>query len=206
MNIRIFIYFIKKENHIFSWGNRKDGRLGLDSIFDDNSTNNSSICLPKPIFGSLHLVSDMSAKHWNSIIIAEKELNAKPVRSVSYADYMRKASFSNQSPSSGIGSEINAEQLNQVESVYQNYLEQNSASRDEVNRNQESTFQKRVFNNQMNDSTGMPEWLKKDLEDADFIPIEALDKKESVKAESIPEEQNSNPINVKFLFNYRMVK
>ena len=42
------------ENHVFSWGNRKDGRLGLDSVFLEGNVSS-----PRPIFGSLHLVSDL---------------------------------------------------------------------------------------------------------------------------------------------------
>lgn len=141
------------EKHVFSWGNRNDGRLGLDFGL---STNTNFVCLPKPIFGSLYLVSEMCSRNWNSVIIAEKELDSKLLKSVSYVDFGKDTS-DKASLKSEPGDENDT-----------NYVD-------------ESTCQKRDFNlyNAGDTSEDIPEWLKKDFEDADFIPIEALERSSS---------------------------
>ena len=151
-----------QENHVFSWGNCKDGRLGLDLTVNRIDTN--TICLPRPIFGSLYLVSDMCSRFWNSIIIAEQVIDAKAVRSISH----NKSAISSS----------NVTKMNSlIDSDY-------------------GTFEKYDVNNEVFDvkikvslfdnipqcsqvarsiaSSNMPEWLKNDLQDADFIPIDAL--------------------------------
>ena len=58
------------ENQIYSWGNGESGRLG--GTFSDQGTGPNKACtaLPRPIFGSMHVVSSVSCRHWNSLIIA----------------------------------------------------------------------------------------------------------------------------------------
>ncbi|RNA10655.1 serine threonine- kinase Nek9 [Brachionus plicatilis] len=159
------------EKHIFSWGNRNDGRLGLDY---GSSSSSGTVCLPKPIFGSLYLVSEMCSRNWNSVIIAEKELDSKLLKSVSYVDFMKDSS-------------------DKVS------LKSESGENNECG--DESTCQKRDFNMfdcyETNDD--VPEWLKKDFEDADFIPIEALERSSSrqdiLKEASSLEKKNPHEIN-----------
>ncbi|XP_012945754.1 serine/threonine-protein kinase Nek9 [Aplysia californica] len=69
------------ENQIYSWGNGESGRLGAN--FTDQGIGPNSMCtaFPRPIFGSMHLVSCMSCRHWNTLIIAEKVLNQKTLKS-----------------------------------------------------------------------------------------------------------------------------
>jgi hypothetical protein len=119
----------------------------------------------------------MKARNWNSIIIAEQILNTKPVRSVSYVNYMRKTTND--------GSYLLAS--NQSES----YNDENNFNFVEntkfyLGNDEETAPQQRFFapphaatvEPSKNDETeGMPDWLKKDMEDADFIPIEALENK-----------------------------
>ena len=142
-----------KEKHIFSWGNRSDGRLGLDFSFSSSS---SLVCLPKPIFGSLYLVSEMFSRNWNSVIIAEKELDTKLLKSVSYVDFAKDAS----------------DKIS---------LKSESGENNEYDCIDELTCPQRDFNmlDGCDTSNDVPEWLKKDFEDADFIPIEALDRSSS---------------------------
>ncbi|RUS71597.1 hypothetical protein EGW08_020641 [Elysia chlorotica] len=68
------------ENQIYSWGNGESGRLG--GTFSDQGTGPNRACtaLPRPIFGSMHDVSSVSCRHWNSLIIAEKVLNQKTLK------------------------------------------------------------------------------------------------------------------------------
>jgi hypothetical protein len=182
------------ENHIFSFGNRKDGRLGLESGNIDLETN-TLCCLPKPIFGSLHLVSDMSSKGWNSIIIAEKILNTKPVRNISYMNLVRR----NLNTNSGSDNESGAESF-QIVSSSSDYDSSNQLNMNNYNLYDEITNQqeRNLINNvcesfednnfyeqkiiedngsfsQIDDD--VPDWLKKESENADFIPLQVLEQK-----------------------------
>ncbi|CAL1543886.1 unnamed protein product, partial [Lymnaea stagnalis] len=69
------------ENQIYSWGNGESGRLG--GMFTDQGIGPNGMCtaLPRPIFGSMHVVSCLSCRHWNTLIIAEKVLNQKTLKS-----------------------------------------------------------------------------------------------------------------------------
>lgn len=171
------VHFKPIENHVFSWGNRKDGRLGLDSTFDHSAC----VCVPKPMFGSLHQVSGMDARGWNSIIIAEQILNFKPVRSASFT---RKVTGSTSSslaatpatpPVGGIEPSIfedvsNSDSSNQESNKQATFEIQRPASI--LTREQSEPV---VF--EVGEETEfVPEWLKAEADGADFIPIDALNK------------------------------
>ncbi|XP_054423228.1 serine/threonine-protein kinase Nek9 isoform X1 [Pteronotus mesoamericanus] len=68
------------DNHIFAWGNGGNGRLAMTPT---ERTHGSDICTswPRPIFGSLHHVPDLSCRGWHTILIVEKVLNSKTIRS-----------------------------------------------------------------------------------------------------------------------------
>lgn len=59
--------FIQSDNQIFAWGNGGNGRLGMPA----DKRFGSEVCpaMPKPIFGSLHHVPDLSCRCWHTIII-----------------------------------------------------------------------------------------------------------------------------------------
>lgn len=153
------------ENQIFSWGNRKNGRLGIDSDVPEQN----SVPFPKPIFGCLHLVSDMASCYWNSIIIAEKILTTKPVRSISYAEYLRKGAQTPQEMS-------NENQGNFPSEVSTGFV----ANRFEQLKIDSPPIyvDKQNFNETTLNQT--PEWLKNDIESMDFIPMDALDRQEKL--------------------------
>jgi len=136
---------------VFSWGNRKDGRLGFVSSFDDGN----AICLPKPMFGSLYLVSEMCARYWNSIIIAEQIIDKKPVRSISCSEHSKHIEWSIKQDQNS-DSDLNL--------------------RDQIN---PDCIDLHGFSSQT--STDVPEWLKKDLENAEFISADVLNVKEKEK-------------------------
>jgi len=159
-------------NQIFSWGNRKNGRLGIDSDVPEDQ--NSSTPFPKPIFGSLHLVSDMSSCYWNSIIIAERELNTKPVRSISYADYLRTLSSRQDQNSLDSQSPISFTPESST-GLVANRFEGLKVDSPQVH------FQSNEFEANMSETT--PEWLKKDIIDMDFIPMEALYNENNIEKE-----------------------
>uniref|UniRef100_A0AAY5EZU0 non-specific serine/threonine protein kinase n=1 Tax=Electrophorus electricus TaxID=8005 RepID=A0AAY5EZU0_ELEEL len=68
-----------EDNQIFAWGNAGNGRLGMPA----DRGFGSEVCpaLPRPIFGSLHHVPDLSCRGWHTILIMEKVLNSKTIRS-----------------------------------------------------------------------------------------------------------------------------
>uniref|UniRef100_A0A8D0CH24 non-specific serine/threonine protein kinase n=1 Tax=Scleropages formosus TaxID=113540 RepID=A0A8D0CH24_SCLFO len=56
-----------EDNQIFAWGNAGNGRLGMPA----DKGFGSEVCpaLPRPIFGSLHHVPDLSCRGWHTILI-----------------------------------------------------------------------------------------------------------------------------------------
>lgn len=63
--------FSPLDNHIFAWGNGGNGRLAMTPT---ERAHSSDICTswPRPIFGSLHYVPDLSCRGWHTIIIVGK--------------------------------------------------------------------------------------------------------------------------------------
>lgn len=61
------VFVLPADNHIFAWGNAGNGRLGMPA----DKGFGSEVCpaMPRPIFGSLHHVPDLSCRGWHTIII-----------------------------------------------------------------------------------------------------------------------------------------
>lgn len=70
------------DNHIFAWGNGGNGRLAMTPT-ERAHTSDTCTSWPRPIFGSLHYVPDLSCRGWHTIIIVEKVINSKILRSSS---------------------------------------------------------------------------------------------------------------------------
>ena len=190
----LFTICSTSENLVFSWGCSKNGRLGIETSLG----NEANVCLPRTT--SLAYVSEMSAKHWNSIIIAEQIIDEKSVKSLSYADYMRKTNtkfcveneatncvrpFEDLSLKEQLKNIENNEKLSESQKIIDESIREN----------------KKVLEDSQ---TGVPDWLKKDLEDAEFIPIEAFQKNEPIsKNESIGKDKN---IKVRFVFYNNVFK
>lgn len=169
---------ISLENHVFSWGNRKDGRLGLDSTFISKE---EAICLPKPIFGSLYLVSDMCSKGWNSIIIAERIIEAKPVRSISYKSMVSVtatiAAVTEEAANANNNDFIDSDYGTYASNRYFDQINENNAQNEsdayELERSAHVIFDNMAFNDEKKSigSSNMPDWLRNDLKSAEYIPI-----------------------------------
>ncbi|XP_072166539.1 serine/threonine-protein kinase Nek9-like [Diadema setosum] len=67
------------DNLIFSFGNVDSGRLGHGDEL--TATVRKKSATPRPVFGSLHMVSGLSCRHWHTVIIVEKVLRSKTFRS-----------------------------------------------------------------------------------------------------------------------------
>lgn len=58
------------DNQVYSWGLNENGRLGVISDQGKGPGGSQCIALPKPIFGSLHRVSNISCHHWHACMVA----------------------------------------------------------------------------------------------------------------------------------------
>lgn len=66
----LMINFTLADNQIFSFGHVDSGRLGHGDDLTGSHKKKQSISTPKPVFGSLHMVSGLSCRYWHTIIIA----------------------------------------------------------------------------------------------------------------------------------------
>nr|XP_034964187.1 serine/threonine-protein kinase Nek9 isoform X1 [Zootoca vivipara] len=152
------------DNHIFAWGNGGNGRLAMTPT---ERAHSSDICTswPRPIFGSLHHVPDLSCRGWHTIIIVEKVINSKTIL---------------RSSSSGLS----------IGTVAQSSTAE-GGEEEESERDSETPDPSRGFRGTMEADHGMgdqisateavadisgassscPSWLRKELENAEFIPM-----------------------------------
>ena len=123
----------------------------------------------------------MNACHRNSIIIAERVINTKPVRSMSYMEYLRnRDTVSTATPS----------ELAQFEQSPLNFTPDSSTGLVE---NRFENFGSPPVSFEQMDSVSesvdeTPEWLKADIAGMDFIPIDALQGDRKVKAGELLEQ------------------
>ncbi|KAM4625355.1 serine/threonine-protein kinase Nek9 [Polymixia lowei] len=150
-----------EDNQIFAWGNAGNGRLGMPA----DKGFGSEVCpaLPRPIFGSLHHVPDLSCRAWHTILIMEKVLNSKTIRSNS----------SGLSIGSGLGHEAST---STVDLEMEPGTERECHDRG-LGGTVEADKEERLMEipmtsveNQTGDSS-CPFWLRKELQDAEFIPM-----------------------------------
>uniref|UniRef100_A0A3P9IZ44 non-specific serine/threonine protein kinase n=1 Tax=Oryzias latipes TaxID=8090 RepID=A0A3P9IZ44_ORYLA len=148
-----------EDNQIFAWGNAGNGRLGMppDKGFG------SEVCpaLPRPIFGSLHHVPDLSCRGWHTIIIMEKVLNSKTIRSNSSG---LSIGFGHDGSTSTVDLDLDPGSETECRG-------RSLGGTREVNVDG-CSMEAPVMSaaNQTGDSS-CPLWLQKELEDAEFIPM-----------------------------------
>ncbi|XP_073725913.1 serine/threonine-protein kinase Nek9 [Misgurnus anguillicaudatus] len=147
-----------EDNQIFAWGNAGNGRLGMppDKGFG------SEVCpaLPRPIFGSLHHVPDLSCRGWHTIIIMEKVLNSKTFRSNSSGLSIA----SGQSSTSSLGLETDSATDSELrEGMLGGTVEADMDDRG---------LQTPIFSmDSKTNESSCPSWLRKEMQDAEFIPM-----------------------------------
>ncbi|XP_075609978.1 serine/threonine-protein kinase Nek9 isoform X1 [Balearica regulorum gibbericeps] len=151
------------DNHIFAWGNGGNGRLARTST---ERAHGSDICTswPRPIFGSLHHVPDLSCRGWHTIIIVEKVLNSKTIRSNSSGLSIGTVA---QSCTTGGGEEEDNEQEAETPNPSGGFRGTMEADRELGG--WISTTEAKGGNSA--DSSSCPGWLRKELENAEFIPM-----------------------------------
>uniref|UniRef100_H3BFY4 non-specific serine/threonine protein kinase n=1 Tax=Latimeria chalumnae TaxID=7897 RepID=H3BFY4_LATCH len=153
-----FTIVATEDNHIFAWGNGGNGRLGMTPT--DGFGSEICTSLPRPIFGSLHSVPDLSCHGWHTILTVEKVLHSKTIRSNSSG-----LSMSPVTQSSTGGEEMESER--ELEPPNGNG---GSGETVEVDRGTGRFNSTEEPLNSMTESS-CPEWLLKELEDAEFIPM-----------------------------------
>ncbi|KAJ8396885.1 hypothetical protein AAFF_G00012080 [Aldrovandia affinis] len=149
-----------EDNQIFAWGNAGNGRLGMPA----DKGFGAEVCpaLPRPIFGSLHHVPDLSCQGWHTILIVEKVLNSKTIRSNS----------SGLSIGSGLGpsstSTVDLETEQNSEVGLRNGGSGGTVEADAEERGLETPMLSVQSNT---NGSSCPFWLRKELQDAEFIPM-----------------------------------
>ncbi|CAI9567233.1 unnamed protein product [Staurois parvus] len=148
------------DNHIFAWGNGGNGRLAMTP---NERPQGSDICTswPRPIFGSLHHVPELSCRGWNTILIVEKVLNSKTIRSNSSGLSIGTLA---QSCSSGGSAQV------EVDSARESLASEPSDGG--FRGTMEAEPETSPFNTTENmESSACPSWLRQELEEAEFIPM-----------------------------------
>lgn len=150
-----------EDNHIFAWGNAGNGRLGMPA----DKGFGSEVCpsMPRPIFGSLHHVPDLSCRGWHTIIIMEKVLNSKTIRSNS----------SGISIGSGLGQGASTSTVDlDIEPGSETECRDRGLGGTREDKTEECFMETSNMSlaSQSGDSS-CPLWLRKELENAEFIPI-----------------------------------
>ncbi|XP_036398835.1 serine/threonine-protein kinase Nek9 isoform X2 [Megalops cyprinoides] len=149
-----------EDNQIFAWGNAGNGRLGMPA----DKGFGAEVCpaLPRPIFGSLHHVPDLSCRGWHTILIVEKVLNSKTIRSNS----------SGLSIGSGLGqgssSTVDLDMEQDSEIGPRDGGSGGTVEADTEERGLETPMMSVQSNT---DDSSCPFWLRKELQDAEFIPM-----------------------------------
>lgn len=163
------------ENHVFAWGNRKDGRLGIEA-----SNEIPTVSSPKPVFGSLYYVNDISSSHWYSVIIAEILLEAKQVKSMAYHNQRRVE------PEQQQQNQARQNNYESLDSAYCTRSVSNQSSIRDFNDEQENEepigdVALKIPEEIVEESTEIPVWLKNDIAEAEFIPMDPTPKIESIE-------------------------
>ncbi|XP_061599731.1 serine/threonine-protein kinase Nek9 [Cololabis saira] len=154
-----FTIVATEDNQIFAWGNAGNGRLGMPA----DRGFGSEVCpaMPRPIFGSLHHVPDLSCRGWHTVIIMEKVLNSKTIRSNSSGI------------SIGCGQEASTSTVDlDIEPGAETECRDRSLG-GTWEANTEDCFMETPMMpmaNKTGDSS-CPLWLRKELEDAEYIPM-----------------------------------
>ncbi|XP_051879694.1 serine/threonine-protein kinase Nek9 isoform X3 [Pristis pectinata] len=138
------------DNQIFAWGNGGNGRLGM-TVAERGFGSEICTSWPRPIFGSLHNVSDLSCRGWHTILIAEIVFVSKTIRSNSSGLSIGAA------PQGALPEEEGGTEREREEDGH-----------NRTKRTAEDTLLRSA--SQLTDSS-CPEWLLQELENAEFIPI-----------------------------------
>ncbi|KAG7260731.1 hypothetical protein CRUP_026888 [Coryphaenoides rupestris] len=149
------------DNQIFAWGNAGNGRLGMPA----DKGFGSEVCpaLPRPIFGSLHHVPDLSCRAWHTILIRERVLNSKTIRSNSSGlSFGSTPSQEASSPTMDLELEAGSET---------GCGDRGLGGTVEANTEVCTTGTSEMSAQSQAGDSSCPPWLLKELQEAEFIPM-----------------------------------
>ncbi|XP_048340893.1 serine/threonine-protein kinase Nek9 isoform X1 [Sphaerodactylus townsendi] len=153
------------DNHIFAWGNGGNGRLAMTPT---ERAHSSDICTswPRPIFGSLHYVPDLSCRGWHTIIIVEKVINSKTILRSSSSG-LSIGTVAQSSTAEG-GEDEESERESETPDPSRGFRGTMEADRkmgDRISATED------IGDSSASASSSCPSWLRKELENAEFIPM-----------------------------------
>ncbi|XP_028914694.1 serine/threonine-protein kinase Nek9 isoform X2 [Ornithorhynchus anatinus] len=154
------------DNHIFAWGNGGNGRLAMTPT---EKPHGSDICTswPRPIFGSLHHVPDLSCRGWHTILIVEKVLNSKTIRSNSSGLSIGTGAQSSTQGGNGSGEEEETQRVSETPDPSGGFRGTMEADRGIGG----LLSPPEAMGVSSVGSSSCPGWLRKELENAEFIPM-----------------------------------
>ncbi|XP_060117388.1 serine/threonine-protein kinase Nek9 isoform X1 [Heteronotia binoei] len=153
------------DNHIFAWGNGGNGRLAMTPT---ERAHSSDICTswPRPIFGSLHYVPDLSCRGWHTIIIVEKVINSKTILRSSSSGLSIGTVAQNSTTEGGEDEESERESETPDSSRgFRGTMEADHGMGDHISSTED------IGDSSAAASSSCPSWLRKELENAEFIPM-----------------------------------
>uniref|UniRef100_A0A8C9VQA7 non-specific serine/threonine protein kinase n=1 Tax=Scleropages formosus TaxID=113540 RepID=A0A8C9VQA7_SCLFO len=154
-----------EDNQIFAWGNAGNGRLGMPA----DKGFGSEVCpaLPRPIFGSLHHVPDLSCRGWHTILIVEKVLNSKTIRSNSSG-----LSIGNLFVHSGLGQGSTSTIDLEMDQAFETGLRDGGSGGTMEAETEDRGLETPMMSvENKTDDNSCPFWLRKELQDAEYIPM-----------------------------------
>ena len=83
------------ENRVYSWGRGDNGSLGIPmaNIKKKKKDDVPVTSLPKPIFGSLHAVTSLACRYWHTIIVADRVLGSRAIKTPSATNSPRSREY-----------------------------------------------------------------------------------------------------------------
>ncbi|XP_030855681.1 serine/threonine-protein kinase Nek9 isoform X2 [Strongylocentrotus purpuratus] len=193
-----FTIIATTDNQIFSFGHVDSGRLGHGDDLTGSHKKKQSVSTPKPVFGSLHMVSGLSCRYWHTIIIAEKVVSKpKTLRSTPRMDSNSskavgqdgEKSAPNQTPERSSGSIESRPQESLKQEPSTNHTSGNMSHDEGLHTGDSgqetggtgSMSQREETNgggkddDENGEDSAMPPWLKNELEKAEFIPMPTIE-------------------------------
>ncbi|KAL8568793.1 hypothetical protein ACOMHN_000076 [Nucella lapillus] len=166
-----FTVITTSENMVYTCGLGENGRLGADFSDTGGGQGGQCIAIPRPIFGSMHIVPCLSSRHWNTLIIAEKVLNSKTLKtqdsrvSLSSPKVVSGSVFTPSTPGSSEVDSGSWPELSLREPGTGDCRPGDDAQTRQVDR-----FAGELRHHDIGDSS-IPPWLEQELQEAEVIPL-----------------------------------
>ncbi|XP_028398483.1 serine/threonine-protein kinase Nek9-like isoform X3 [Dendronephthya gigantea] len=141
------------KNHVYSWGRGDNGSLGIPVASLGKKTKDGIpvTSLPKPIFGSLHAVTSLACRYWHTIIVADRVLGSRTIKTPSATNSPRSLQIDSNDRTSDMGDS------------FSHSLSSLSLSSDDPFTNSQDSGARNILSD---DEVETPRWLQDDFDDA----------------------------------------